>query len=57
MPAFEYRAVNASGAITNGTVDAGGRRDAMRMIEAIVGWRAPVYQVHNMGETNPEPAI
>jgi len=31
--------------------------DAMRMIEAIVGWRAPVYQVHNMGETNPEPAI
>ena len=30
--------------------------DAMRMVEAIAGWRAPVYQVHNMGDRNPEIA-
>jgi dihydropteroate synthase len=28
--------------------------DAMRMIEAIAGWRSPVRQVHHMGETNAE---
>jgi dihydropteroate synthase len=28
--------------------------DAMRMVEAIMGWRSPVYQIHNMGERNPE---
>ena len=28
--------------------------DAMRMVEAIAGWRSPVRQIHNMGETNPE---
>jgi len=26
--------------------------DAMRMVEAILGWRAPVRAVHNMGEAN-----
>lgn len=26
--------------------------DAMRMVEAIMGWRDPVRQVHNMGDTN-----
>ena len=28
--------------------------DAMRMVEAVAGWREPVYQVHNMGERNAE---
>jgi dihydropteroate synthase len=28
--------------------------DAMRMVEAIAGWRAPAYQIHNMGEQNVE---
>ncbi len=28
--------------------------DAMRMVEAVAGWRDPVYQVHNMGERNAE---
>jgi dihydropteroate synthase len=27
--------------------------DAMRMVEAILGWREPVFTVHNMGEKNP----
>jgi hypothetical protein len=26
------------------------------MVEAIAGWRSPVYQVHNMGERNAEIA-
>jgi dihydropteroate synthase len=30
--------------------------DAMRMVEAIMGWRSPVRQVHNMGDRNPEIA-
>lgn len=30
--------------------------DAMRMVEAIAGWRDPVYQLHNMGERNAENA-
>ncbi len=30
--------------------------DAMRMFEAVMGWRDPVYQIHNMGERNPEIA-
>ena len=30
--------------------------DAMRMVEAIAGWRTPVRQVHNMGDRNPEIA-
>ncbi len=33
MPVFEYRALQANGAVTQGRVDAGGRQDAMRMIE------------------------
>ena len=28
--------------------------DAMRMVEAVMGWRNPVYQAHNMGERNSE---
>jgi hypothetical protein len=24
----------------------------MRMVEAIMGWREPVRQLHNMGDTN-----
>jgi dihydropteroate synthase len=28
--------------------------DAMRMVEAVLGWRPPAYQIHNMGDTNPE---
>jgi dihydropteroate synthase len=28
--------------------------DAMRMVEAVAGWRDPAYQVHNMGERNAE---
>jgi dihydropteroate synthase len=30
--------------------------DAMRMVEAIMGWRSPVSQIHNMGDRNPEIA-
>jgi dihydropteroate synthase len=30
--------------------------DAMRMVEAVMGWRDPAYQIHNMGERNPEIA-
>lgn len=30
--------------------------DAMRMVEAIAGWRSPVYQTHNMGERNRDNA-
>ena len=30
--------------------------DAMRMVEAIMGWRSPVHQIHNMGDRNPEIA-
>lgn len=30
--------------------------DAMRMFEAVMGWRRPVYEIHNMGDKNPEPA-
>lgn len=30
--------------------------DAMRMVEAIAGWRSPVSQIHNMGDRNPEIA-
>ena len=26
--------------------------DAMRMVEAILGWREPAFTIHNMGETN-----
>jgi hypothetical protein len=26
------------------------------MFEAVMGWRQPVYQIHNMGERNPEIA-
>jgi dihydropteroate synthase len=26
--------------------------DAMRMVEAILGWREPKFTIHNMGETN-----
>jgi dihydropteroate synthase len=26
--------------------------DAMRMVEAIVGWREPMFTIHNTGETN-----
>ena len=33
MPVFEYRAVGTNGAITTGTLDAGGRGDALRIIE------------------------
>src|SRR5947207_3293777 len=33
MPVFEYKAVSANGAVSTGTLDAGGRGDAMRMIE------------------------
>src|SRR5256885_17187985 len=33
MPVFEYRAVGANGAITQGSLDANGRGDAMRVIE------------------------
>lgn len=33
--------------------------DAIRMTEAVLGWREPAYQLHNMGEVNrpahPEP--
>ena len=30
--------------------------DAMRMVEAIMGWRNPAYQTHNMGERNSDVA-
>ncbi len=30
--------------------------DAMRLVEAIAGWRSPAYQTHNMGERNPDVA-
>lgn len=35
MAVFEYKALNGNGASTTGRVDAGGRKDAMRMIEAL----------------------
>jgi hypothetical protein len=28
----------------------------MRVVEAVMGWREPVYQIHNMGERNREIA-
>ena len=33
MAVFTYKALQANGTVTDGRVDAGGRRDAMRMIE------------------------
>src|SRR5207302_1822484 len=33
MPIFEYKAVGASGAVSTGSLDAGGRGEALRMIE------------------------
>ncbi|HWB59377.1 MAG TPA: type II secretion system F family protein [Chthoniobacteraceae bacterium] len=33
MPVFEYKALKSDGGSTNGRIDAGGRKDAMRMIE------------------------
>ena len=33
MPVFEYKAVQKDGASIEGRVDAGGRQDAVRMIE------------------------
>ncbi|MDQ3621734.1 MAG: type II secretion system F family protein [Verrucomicrobiota bacterium] len=33
MAIFEYRAIEANGAVTQGSIDAGGRQDAVRMIE------------------------
>ena len=35
MSVFEYKALRANGTVTDGQVDAGGRQDAMRMIEAL----------------------
>lgn len=34
MPVFAYKAISASGAATEGRIEAGGRQDAARMIEA-----------------------
>ena len=33
MAVFEYKAVEANGAIAEGRIDAGGRQDAVRIIE------------------------
>ena len=33
MPAFTYKAVQGNGATIEGRIDAGGRQDAVRMIE------------------------
>ena len=35
MPTFEYKALQVNGAVKLGRVDAGGRQDAMQMIEAL----------------------
>ncbi|MGB8352462.1 MAG: type II secretion system F family protein, partial [Chthoniobacteraceae bacterium] len=35
MAVFTYKALQANGTVTDGRVDAGGRRDAMRMIEEL----------------------